>query len=233
MNKIQIDKDKIINLENNEYQLVINHDCNIEFIVNKTINSKVSILVKSSNINIKILLESNSSLIINQLGCDSSINYDVNINNNSNLYVVDSIISKVDSINNINLSHKGNNSEIKFYTNGINLENKKMYYNVNGIISKDISDVYLEENSKIINIKDGDSKIIPNLIVDSKDISANHSAYIGTLDNDTLNYLMSRGIEKDKAKDLIIKSILLSKMNLNIDEFIKEIGLYIEGGEYE
>ena len=233
MNKIQIDKDKIINLENNEYQLVINHDCNIEFIVNKTINSKVSILVKSSNINIKILLESNSSLIINQLGCDSSINYDVNINNNSNLYVVDSIISKVDSINNINLSHKGNNSEIKFYTNGINLENKKMYYNVNGIISKDISDVYLEENSKIINIKDGDSKIIPNLIVDSKDISANHSAYIGTLDNETLNYLMSRGIEKDKAKDLIIKSILLSKMNLNIDEFIKEIGLYIEGGEYE
>ena len=233
MNKIQIDKDKIINLEDDEYQLVINHDCNIEFIVNKTINSKVSILVKSSNINIKILLESNSSLIINQLGCDSSINYDVNINNNSNLYVVDSIISKVDSINNINLSHKGNNSEIKFYTNGINLENKKMYYNVNGIISKDISDVYLEENSKIINIKDGDSKIIPNLIVDSKDISANHSAYIGTLDNETLNYLMSRGIEKDKAKDLIIKSILLSKMNLNIDEFIKEIGLYIEGGEYE
>ena len=233
MNKIQIDKDKIINLEDDEYQLVINHDCNIEFIVNKTINSKVSILVKSSNINIKILLESNSSLIINQLGFDSSINYDVNINNNSNLYVVDSIISKVDSINNINLSHKGNNSEIKFYTNGINLENKKMYYNVNGIISKDISDVYLEENSKIINIKDGDSKIIPNLIVDSKDISANHSAYIGTLDKDILNYLMSRGIEKDKAKDLIIKSILLSKMNLNIDEFIKEIGLYIEGGEYE
>jgi len=233
MNKIQIDKDKIINLENDEYQLVINHDCNIEFIVNKNINSKVSILVKSSNINIKILLESNSSLIINQLGFDSSINYDVNINNNSNLYVVDSIISKVDSINNINLSHKGNNSEIRFYTNGINLENKKMYYNVNGIISKDISDVYLEENSKIINIKDGDSKIIPNLIVDSKDISANHSAYIGTLDNDILNYLMSRGIEKDKAKDLIIKSILLSKMNLNIDEFIKEIGLYIEGGEYE
>lgn len=233
MNKIQIDKDKIINLENDEYQLVINHDCNIEFIVNKNINSKVSILVKSSNINIKILLESNSSLIINQLGFDSSINYDVNINNNGNLYVVDSIISKVDSINNINLSHKGNNSEIRFYTNGINLENKKMYYNVNGIISKDISDVYLEENSKIINVKDGDSKIIPNLIVDSKDISANHSAYIGTLDNDTLNYLMSRGIEKDKAKDLIIKSILLSKMNLNIDEFIKEIGLYIEGGEYE
>ncbi len=233
MNKIQIDKDKIINLEDDEYQLVINHDCNIEFIVNKTINSKVSILVKSSNINIKILLESNSSLIINQLGCDSSINYDVNINNNSNLYVVDSIISKVDSINNINLSHKENNSEIRFYTNGINLDNRKMYYNVNGIISKDISDVYLEENSKIINIKDGDSKIIPNLIVDSKDISANHSAYIGTLDNDILNYLMSRGIEKDKAKDLIIKSILLSKMNLNIDEFIKEIGLYIEGGEYE
>ena len=233
MNKIQIDKDKIINLENDEYQLIINNDCNIEFIVNKNINSKVSILVKSSNINIKILLESNSSLIINQLGCDSSINYDVNINNNSNLYVVDSIISKVDSINNINLSHKGNNSEIKFYTNGINLDNKKMYYNVNGIISKDISDVYLEENSKIINIKDGDSKIIPNLIVDSKDISANHSAYIGTLDNETLNYLMSRGIEKDKAKDLIIKSILLSKRNLNIDEFIKEICLYIEGGEYE
>ena len=233
MNKIQIDNDKTIEILNDEYNLIINKNCNINLNVNKDINSNVSILIKNSHVKINIIIEDNSNLVINQLGFDSSIDYDIHINNNSNLKVIDSIISKNDSINNINLYHNDDNSNIRFYTNGINLDNNKMYYNINGIITKDIKNVYLEENSKIINIKDGDSKIIPNLIVDSKDISANHSAYIGTIDDNILNYLMSRGIVKEKAKDLIIKSILLSKMELNIDVFIKEIALYIEGGDYE
>ena len=233
MNKIQIDKDKIIELADDEYTLIINNNCNISLNVKNNINSKVCILVNNSHVKVKILIKDNSNLIINQLGFCSSIDYDVHIDS-SNLYVVDSIISNIDSINIINLYHDKDNSNIRFYTNGINLENNKMYYNINGVISKDIKEVYLEENSKIINLKEGDSKIIPNLIVDSKDISANHSAYIGTIDNNILNYLMSRGIKIEKAKELIIKSILLSRMELNTDEFIKEIALYMEkGGEYE
>ena len=233
MNKIQIDKDKIIELIDDEYVLIINNNCHITLNINNNINSKLSILIKNSHVKINLLIKDNSNLIINQLAFCSSIDYDVHIDS-SNLYVVDSIISNTDSINNINLYHDKDNSNIRFYTNGINLRNNKMYFNINGVISKDIKEVYLEENSKIINLKEGDSKIIPNLIVDSKDISANHSAYIGTIDGNTLNYLMSRGIKIEKAKELIIKSILLSRMELNIDEFIKEIALYMEkGGEYE
>ena len=91
---------------------------------------------------------------------------------------------------------------------------------------------YLEETSKIINLSDGDSKIIPNLIIDTKEVIANHSAFIGTFNNNDLNYLMSRGITKDIAYKLLIKSILLSNMKLDTNIFIKEISDYIGiGGE--
>ena len=234
LNKIQIDDDKIIELDNNEIQVIINHDCNVSFKVNKNLDCKVSVLTKESTVKINIFLDDNSSLIVNQLSFNSSINFDVNLNNNDNLKIVNSSISNTDSINYINLYQNKNNSVIKFYMNGINLSNNKMYFNINGIVPKNLKDVYLEENSKIINLQKGDSKIIPNLIIDTKEVSANHSAFIGILDTNILNYLMSRGIDLKKAKQLMIKSILLARMELNKDDFIKEITLFMEkGGIYE
>ena len=158
--------------------------------------------------------------------------YNIIQNNNTNLYIVSSIINKDDSINNIDIKHIGNNNNTRFYTNGINLDNNKLYFNINGIVNKNIVNGYLEENSKIINMSDGDSKIIPNLIIDTKEIIANHSAYIGTFNNDDLYYLMSRNISRENAYKLLIKSILLSNMNLDIKVFKKEISDYIGvGGE--
>ena len=128
---------------------------------------------------------------------------------------------------------KNNNSTI--YTNGINLENNKLYFNLNGIVTKDSINSVLTENSTIINMDDGDSKIIPNLIIDTKEVSANHSAFIGTFSDEELYYLMSRGINKEMAENLLLKSILLKGMNLDKDIFIKEIGEYLKigGDTYE
>ena len=233
MNKIIIEKDINLILNKNEYEIEIINNSNINLSINNK-EVKIIMLIKNSNININLIVNDNNKLIINSLGINSCINYNVNIKNNCNLLIVDSILSKIDSINKIKLIHEGSNSITKFYTNGINLDNNKMYFYLDGIISKNCLNVYLEENSKIINNKDGDSKIIPNLIVDTKEVIANHSAFIGTINKDNLLYLMSRGLDLKTANKLLIKSILLSNMCLNTDKLIEIIDLNMEkGGLYE
>lgn len=229
MNKIIVDtKEFDIKLQEDSY-IEINHDSKVNLIVERK-KIKVLLNVKNHVVDINLEILDDGNLEVNNLGINSSINYNIRLHNNTNLLVVDSILTRIDSINNINIEDIGNNNKILFYSNGINLENNKLYFNLNGIIRKNSNNSYLEENSKIFNIMDGDSKIIPNLIVDTKEVVANHSAFIGTFKNEDLYYLMSRGITKNNSKKLLIKSILLSNMNLNIEKFIKEISEFIVSG---
>ena len=101
--------------------------------------------------------------------------------------------------------------------NGINRGDNKLFFNISGIIPKNLSNINCNQNSKILNFSNGNSKIIPNLIIDSNDIIANHSAYIGEVNEEELFYLLSRGIRKNNIQKLIYKATLLSKMN-NYDE---------------
>lgn len=232
MNKIIIDTDKYnLELREDTYLDIRNNGViNLKVIIQEKI--KLIILNNSYDVSINIELFDNTNIEINSLGLNGNINYKVIQNNNTNLYIVSSIITKVNSINKIDINQIGNNNITKFYTNGINLSNEKLFFNIDGIIKKNVMNGYLEETSKIINLSDGDSKIIPNLIIDTKEVIANHSAFIGTFNNNDLNYLMSRGITKDIAYKLLIKSILLSNMKLDANIFIKEISDYIGiGGE--
>ena len=76
------------------------------------------------------------------------------------------------------------------------------------------------ESSKIINLDNkSDSKIIPNLIIDNKDVVANHSAFIGEFSLNEINYLRSRGISLEDAYRLLLKANLLNGMELEIDMY--------------
>ena len=109
------------------------------------------------------------------------------------------------------------------------MELGKFYFVIDGIIDKRSCNSVLEENSKIINFKDGNSKIIPNLIIDNEDVSANHSAYIGSFDKNLIWYLNARGIDDKRAKKILTKAYLLGEMELNPEldlkfkEFIEKI----------
>ena len=226
MNKISIDT-KTYNLDikdNDVYIIEVienNTDINISILEEKS--AKICLFISKSVVKVNINLSKNSSLLINQLGINSSIDYSSNLLYQSNLLVVDSILTNVDSINRIDINHKESNSICKFITRGINLSNNKFYFLINGIINKDSFNVTLDENSRIININNGESKIIPNLIVDNKEVVANHSAFIGKFNSDDMYYLNSRGIDKKLAIKLMVKSFLLGNMESEFNElkFIK------------
>ena len=97
-------------------------------------------------------MKDNSHLEINNLGINASIDYDILIHNECHLILVDSILSKKDSINNLNINNIGENNYSKIYTNGINLENNKLYFQINGIVSKDCKNSIQPLKYKILSL---------------------------------------------------------------------------------
>lgn len=214
--KFSIDKDGIYYFDN------INGNYNIDVLEN--IHSKIVIIGKNDySLNINLL--DNSSLIINSINNNCSNNFNINLNNNSEIVLNNSLLCENDSINKINIYHLKDDSRSLVNNNGINLGKNKLYFEVNGEVKKGLYHINCTQNNKIINYSNGDSKIIPNLIIDSNDINANHSAYIGNFDKEIRFYLESRGISDKEITKLLYKSLLLGKMDLTIEkeEFVKII----------
>ena len=220
MNKILIDTKKydLIIDEIDSYSLEILESSKINIIVKKDINTKISILVNNKNLLINVVLEENSNLIVNQLLLDTSMNLNINLGKLSNIKYTASFLSSCDIENIVNINH-AETSTSKVIINGVNLKNK-FYLTMNGVIPKNSPNSILEESSKIINLNDkSDSKIIPNLVIDNKDVIANHSAFIGEFSLEEINYLRSRGISLDDTYRLLLKANLLNGMDLEIDMY--------------
>lgn len=226
MNKIFIDtKNYSLNIEKDENCFLEIFDNDVELVINifSNIKSTINLLIKNSNVKILINLSSNSDLTINELGINSSISCCSNIKYNSKIRYAGSILTNIDSINNFEINHLESNSNSYFMLSGINANTSKFYYNIDGNIEKTAINSLLEQNSKIINLSNGDSKIVPNLIVNNNDVVANHSAFIGNFEEEKVLYLNSRGIGKEDSFKLLIKSLLLGEMFLESekDKFIK------------
>lgn len=212
-NKIKKKNESII-LNNNPYYLKILEEVKLDIIVNENISSKL-VIIANSNYDINIKLNKGANLTINSLNKDNNTNIYICLNEKANITYHHSSLAKENSINNINILHQANDSVSNINNNGININNGKLFFTINGIISKDLNNIICNQKSKIINYHLGNSKIIPNLIIDSNDIIASHAAYIGKIDDEDMFYMQSRGIKKEDIEKIIYKAILLGIMELN------------------
>ena len=210
MNRINIENKKIF-LNPGVNYLYITKEIKLEIISN--FNSKL-IIIGNNNYSINIILNENSKLVVNSINRDNSVNINIKLNKDSSMTYNHSVVSKKDSDNKFNISHSSNTLSI-LNNNGINLNDNKLFFEINGIIDKKLVNVNCSQSSKIINYSNGFSKIIPNLIIDSNDIIANHAAYIGKINKDEEFYFESRGINKEIIKKLIYEATMLGKMDLD------------------
>ena len=116
--------------------------------------------------------------------------------------------------------HNKKESISKINPNGLTLKEGKIKFNVSTFIPKDITGCDASQNNKIINLTDNECIINPNLYIDENDVTASHSAWIGTYKKEELFYLESRGIEKQEATKLLTKGFITN--NLEITEAEKE-----------
>lgn len=190
MNKIVLDKEKNINLNVSE--------------------DTTFTIPKENNINdLNINISDGVKLIINQYSevIENNLFIRINQSNNSDFIYNHSFISKKEYNLNINVNMIGNNSKNIINVHGISDEGKSKVV-VDGNVIKDTRDNELYENIKLLNINNGTSNIYPNMYIDTKNVIANHSASISTVNEDYIFYLMSKGIDRKNAIKLILDGFL-------------------------
>lgn len=218
MNKIIIDSKDIVINENAVYYLKVNNNYDYHVKVLSNVNSKLVIISENSNYHIEYNLSENSNLVVNSVNYNSNTNILINLLKDASILYNHSVVSKVDSVNKIVLNHLSSNANSIINNNGINLSENKLFFEINGVVDKNLLDVNCEQNGKIINYGNGNSKIIPNLLIESNDIHASHSAYIGNFDEDMKFYALSRGINNDMLIRMLYKAILLGTMDLTVEK---------------
>ena len=155
--------------------------------------------------------------------------YDVEINLNKENITLNYYYNNINYDDNeyrIKINHNKSNTNSFVYNHGVNINDKKLHYWVDGVIPKSSSNCNCNQDNQIINIKNGKSKIWPNLLVDNYDVLANHSAYIGKFREDLLFYLMSRGISRKDSYKLLLNGFLLNTDSVDrekIKDFVLEI----------
>ncbi len=190
MNKLVLDKENIINI-------CIDKDtiCNIK---------------KEYNINeLNIELKDNIKFIINHYSEIDKSELKINIieNNNSEFLYNHSFISKKDYNVYINVKMIGNKSKNTINIHGIS-DGGKSSVIIDGKVNENTIDNELDENIKLLNINNGTSNIYPNMYIDTKNVSANHSASISLVNEDYIFYLMSKGINRENSIRLILDGFL-------------------------
>lgn len=145
----------------------------------------------------------------------------INQNNHSKVNFNYSYFNNLDSSLKIDNIIKGNDNESVLKIR--NISNKGLNnVEINAVINKSTKDNNIIENVKGYNVG-GKIKVLPNILCESHEVSANHMTTIGNIDDESLNYLKSKGISEKRAKKLIINGVILSNMDLYMKESLKKL----------
>ena len=128
-----------------------------------------------------------------------------------------SSISNNDNFYKINVYHLDNNTSSDVFNRIVAKENSSNYFDINSYVDNGIKDCYLNQSTKIVTLGDSDNRVNPNMFISEEDVTAIHSSTIGSINEEELFYLMSRGISYMSAIKIIIKGIILSNINPNIE----------------
>lgn len=239
MNKIVIDnniltnyqdkyvtiKDNIVYFTNDGEYCIEYLNCsnfNINYCLEDNITVKLFIHSVDNNftVNDNYTLNTNSNLLLSKFYNNETIKENTVINLNGTKSKINysfSNICKNSEEYNITINH--NNNYVNSYINNktISLENSKITFNIDSILPKGNIGCIMDQNTKIIELGNTESKINPNMYIEENDVEARHGSVIGNFDDESIFYLTSRGIEEKEAIKLLIKGFLLSNLSLNIN----------------
>lgn len=237
-------KQKISFLENKEQEINVKKDENISLDLTNISDASLTLfLQKNSVCNLRIFFKNqkNSLVLHANLNDNASLNiYFADFSNdNSNLtsnvillgegakssFKFSSLVTKNDNKKySISFSHIGEKSESILEGYSVNTDTSKL--KVEGIshIEKDAIKSKASQKIKAILFDQTSSAIAnPILKIDCDDIEASHACAIGSLNDDHLFYLLSRGIALEDAKKLITYGYLNPIVNYFDDEDKEEL----------
>lgn len=230
MNKIIVSKDgiqgiKVINncleLNDGEYSLEYIDSCeyNISFVINGNVKLIECSFDKELVVNNKYIVN-DGCLSVTKFYNNISVNEKIDIdlcNYNSRIdYCFSNICRGIEKYI-ININHKYKNTTSNIDNKSIALINSKIDFIINSNVYKDCIKSILNQNTRIVTMGECDTSISPNMFIDLDDVEARHGSIIGSFKEDSIFYLMSKGISYSDTLKLLIKGYLLGKFNGDVD----------------
>ena len=186
MEKISLNNETI-ELVDNDLEITIDGVCKL-YIINKSYNLVIN-LCDNSKLDVYDfnVTNTNNSLVINQ-------------SNNTEFNYYHSFKIDGDKLLDIKAYINGNKNINKINIYGIS--NGYANILVDGIVKQGSKDNVLDENIKVLTIG-GKCFTKPMMHINVKECIANHNTAISNVREDEIFYLMSKGITRDKAVELI------------------------------
>ena len=178
-----------------------------------------SIIQKENSISETFIFSSGSDYIKNEVNCNLEGKY-------SSAF-----------INGIHLLSKNKHHEIRTKTNHL-YENTKSYQLIKSVIDDSSKSVYqgkiyvdskaqktdgYQLSKAVLLNEQAEFNAKPELEIYADDVKCSHGSASGSLDEDSIFYLMSRGLDKKTAKELLINGFLLDVVEKITDEEIKKL----------
>lgn len=202
---IILDKDLTINydLNDGEYKFLIFNNSSSDL----TFKEKGSI--KNSDVTINFLELNNNNLIHNE---------EIEVYRGSHLTVNTTYLGVKNKKVDFNLINKERDSSVDISNNVVCFNDADFTMNVVGKIVNGAKNSKCHQKSRCLTFESPkQSKILPVLLIDENDVEASHSLSSGTIDEDVLFYMNSRGLNKKEALSLLLYSYLMPN-----EEFYKE-----------
>jgi Fe-S cluster assembly scaffold protein SufB len=198
----------------------------IEFNIKENVKCELIEIKKKNKIKIlsKYNVEENSILNIKKINDITSINERNIINLNGVSSKVNCILKTVSKDNekyDFVINHYNKETVSDITTHGVNI-NGNLYFNVTTYIPKGNIKSVANQNNRIINLTNNECVIRPNLLIDEYDITANHSALIGSFKDDEIFYMQRLGLDRKTANKLLIEGFLKSKLNTTLANNFKK-----------
>ncbi len=221
---------------NSVFELYLDNDSSVDFIVHSNQPNATKILNLSANINKNATL---NFYTINISGELIKNNYYFSLNNKNSACNFNGIglLNKKNHIDNyieINHNEKHTSSNLNF-NNILNDYSKGIFY-AKTVINKQCSQSEASQSNKnMLLSKSSTMQSNPQLIINNDDVQCSHGSTTGEIDSDALFYMQSRGIKIDQAKKMLINSFLsnliseiknkeiLKMINNQINAWIKNV----------
>ena len=178
-----------------------------------------SIIQKENSISETFIFSSGSHYIKNEVNCNLEGKY-------SSAF-----------INGIHLLSKNKHHEIRTKTNHL-YENTKSYQLIKSVINDNSKSVYqgkiyvdskaqktdgYQLSKALLLNEQAEFNAKPELEIYADDVKCSHGSASGSLDDNSIFYLMSRGLNQTTAKELLINGFLLDVVEKITDEEIKKL----------
>lgn len=218
MNKIIVDEVEVVDLNNQKTELVFESTTVVLNVIGDVKATILKCLV--DNLNLTINLSKNSSLNFNMFFDKNVTNVDIKINQESksrvefnNSFVATNNVSyRIDSV------VAGNDNVTELNIKALTKDKGKVRIDATGLIDSDTHNNDFTESIKCLALNDTNNMIIPNLIVNSSDAIVNHNTTISSVEEHFLFYLMSKGLSKLAATELVTKGFLINCLKITEEE---------------